>query len=1094
MRKAFVQLLSPPHFDDDEKNRVAKFLHIVILTIIGIVLASAAITGARGNYPSLAALGALLASMVVAYLANRTRRTAVASYITLFGAVAGITLVLAVGQGIHDIGVINYGLILIVASYLLRNKGIILITLSLIISTAVLVFGEFYGWLPVQNTPEKFAPEISDFVIIALFLILGAVAIHLLSQTLQDSFKQSKTAELRWRSLVNSIPDVVAIIDKQGTIRWLNRATSQASAFYIGKSVFEVMAASDGNFSKIDLEDVLRGNTLTSEARLLTSGGEIRWYSISMGPIHQPDDSISGAIAVVRDIQENKDAEAELRRNQESLRVQTRQLETLQEISRGISTLKDLPGTLRLVLAQMQATLPLDSFVVALYDQETNMVSFPLVFDEGETYQEDAMPLYPQDVIAEAIFTRKTHTLNRSPEQIQNPSSPAQKRLGTKKVSASILTAPMIVHDRVIGTLSAHSYSCNTYNDEHATILSGAANQVAIVIENARLYESSRAKAEQLAALNEIGRSISTLRELNVILESVYPLLQRVLQLDAFYIALYNPEDQTISYPIVIDDGKKWSEKSFRLTPDRPVTKTILTGEPYLINRSREEIAWRQANLDSQNMLGETSKVSASLMIAPLQFAGKVLGVISTQSYKLDAYASDDLDLLMGVGTQVAIAIENARLYAALQKELAERKRTEAEVRDLNTDLEAHVRQRTAELEAANKELASFTYTVSHDLRAPIRGINGLTHIIIEDFEQELPAGVIAHIGRIQASARQMGQLIDELLAFTHLGRQPIRRTMIDMEALCRFVIKESMSKETREISFTVHQIPPAYGDLTLIRQALTNLVDNAIKFTVGKTSPQVEIGCLERGEEAAYYIRDNGVGFDMAYAGKLFGVFERLHRQDEFEGIGVGLAIVKRIINKHGGRVWTEAKVNEGATFFFTLPNKKTKGNISMPTPLSPSSQKVQESLRALGYSFVVVESPIPTKTAGQAAQFAGCQLGQIVKSLIFRGTESGKPILVLTSGANRVDESRISGYAGEPIGRADPEFVRAVTGFAIGGVPPVGHLQQVETYLDQDLMQYETIWAAAGTPNSLFALTPIALQEMTQARIAVVRQEQGE
>lgn len=158
------------------------------------------------------------------------------------------------------------------------------------------------------------------------------------------------------------------------------------------------------------------------------------------------------------------------------------------------------------------------------------------------------------------------------------------------------------------------------------------------------------------------------------------------------------------------------------------------------------------------------------------------------------------------------------------------------------------------------------------------------------------------------------------------------------------------------------------------------------------------------------------------------------------------------------------------------------------MTKPLSPSSQKVQDALNALGYSFTVIESEIPTKTAGQAAEFAGCQLGQIVKSLIFRGTEGGKPILVLTSGANRVDEKRLSEYTGA-VGRADPELVRAVTGFAIGGVPPVGHLQKVETYLDEDLMQYETIWAAAGTPNSLFELTPAALEEMTGGKVAQVK-----
>ena len=154
------------------------------------------------------------------------------------------------------------------------------------------------------------------------------------------------------------------------------------------------------------------------------------------------------------------------------------------------------------------------------------------------------------------------------------------------------------------------------------------------------------------------------------------------------------------------------------------------------------------------------------------------------------------------------------------------------------------------------------------------------------------------------------------------------------------------------------------------------------------------------------------------------------------------------------------------------------------MNQPLSPSAQKIQNLLTAWGYAVTVIEFSESTRTAQEAADRAGCQLGQIVKSLIFRGNSSGKPILVLTSGANRVDEKRIEVYAGEPIGRAEADFVREVTGFAIGGVPPLGHAQRMETYLDEDLLLYETIWAAAGTPNAIFELSPVQLQEMTEGK----------
>jgi prolyl-tRNA editing enzyme YbaK/EbsC (Cys-tRNA(Pro) deacylase) len=155
----------------------------------------------------------------------------------------------------------------------------------------------------------------------------------------------------------------------------------------------------------------------------------------------------------------------------------------------------------------------------------------------------------------------------------------------------------------------------------------------------------------------------------------------------------------------------------------------------------------------------------------------------------------------------------------------------------------------------------------------------------------------------------------------------------------------------------------------------------------------------------------------------------------------------------------------------------------------LSPSAQKIQDQLRSLGYEYTVIEHAESTRTAQEAADRAGCDLGQIVKSLIFKGKESGKPILVLTSGANRVDEKRISEYAGEPIGRADADFVRAVTGFAIGGVPPVGHLQPMETYLDEDFLQYPTVWAAAGTPNAIFELQTGDLQKMTNGKVVRVK-----
>ncbi len=924
MLKHLVELFYPPRHDDDDKNRIALFLHIIIIVASTIAVTVALVDALNGVFVTVWAMTALVFPLIVAYWANRFGRTTVASYIVVLGSVTGVTIILSVGQGIHDIGIIDYGLILIISSYLLRRKGIFVVTVAIIASVAIVTFGEINNLLPVQVSPDKFQPRVADFLIVTLSLVIGAVGIDLLSRTLENAIQKSKASELRWRSLIESIPDVVVMFDQRGQVTAVNHETSRLARFYIGKTAYEFIAPEHREMIAADVASIMGGASLTREVKLLTSQETWRWFSVSMGPLRQPDGSINGAIAVVRDIQQNKNAEEELRRSRETLQAQTQQLTTLQEISRTISGLQDVKGTLQLILEQVKAILPLDGFVVALYDHETNLLSFPLVYDEGNIYQDVARPLFPESVFAEAILTRKAHFWSRTEEQIRDELISSQDLMGTKKPSASFLNVPMIAHDRVIGALSAQSYSINAYSLENISVLAGAANQVAIAIENARLYETSQKRADQLATLNEIGRSISSLRDLNGVLENTYQLLKHTLNLDAFYIALYHPETKSISYPIVVDEDKFWHEEPTPLIENAQLTRTILSAQPYLVNRSVEEIDKRRANIQHQNALGEHSKVSASLMLAPLQFGRKVLGAISAQSYTIDAYTNDDLDLLTGVATQVAIAIENARLYTAQQKELAEKKRAEAEVRHLNAELEARVRQRTAELEAANQELASFTYTVSHDLRAPIRGIHGLSYIILDEFKANLPATVVAHLQRIQANARQMGLLIDELLAFTHLGRQPVRKTRLDLDDLCRFIFNGLIESQSRPIELTIRKLPPAYGDIALMRQALTNLLENAIKFTSLTPQPKIEIGSRQHQDEIVYFIRDNGAGFDMTYAKKLFGVFERLHRQDEFEGIGVGLAIVKRIIDKHGGRIWAEGQVGAGATFYFTLPPQK--------------------------------------------------------------------------------------------------------------------------------------------------------------------------
>jgi PAS domain S-box-containing protein len=252
--------------------------------------------------------------------------------------------------------------------------------------------------------------------------------------------------------------------------------------------------------------------------------------------------------------------------------------------------------------------------------------------------------------------------------------------------------------------------------------------------------------------------------------------------------------------------------------------------------------------------------------------------------------------------------------------DISERKHAEREIRELNLELEKRVSDRTRELEAANQELEAFSYSVSHDLREPLRAINGFSRALEEDFESSLPPEAQRYLGAIRDGALRMGRLIDDLLAFSRLARQPLRRRVVDTQQLVEECLLE-LDKGSNGLEIRFSELRPCEADPALLRQVFVNLLSNAIKYSRGRRPAQVEVGSRlgERGQ-AIYFVRDNGTGFDMRYASKLFRVFQRLHREEEFEGTGVGLAIVHRIVTRHGGRVWAEAAPAQGATFSFTL------------------------------------------------------------------------------------------------------------------------------------------------------------------------------
>src|SRR5271166_917576 len=254
--------------------------------------------------------------------------------------------------------------------------------------------------------------------------------------------------------------------------------------------------------------------------------------------------------------------------------------------------------------------------------------------------------------------------------------------------------------------------------------------------------------------------------------------------------------------------------------------------------------------------------------------------------------------------------------------DITQRKRGEEEVRQLNQELG----KRTIELEAINKELEAFAYSISHDLRAPLRHMVGFTELLQKNASSVVDDKGRRYMTTILESAKRMGTLIDDLLAFSRIGRAEARESIVNLEELINEVRSEvAQEAEGRNITWKLGPLPNLYGDRSMLKLALVNLLSNAIKFTRPRPQPEVEVGCAEKQNgRIVIFIRDNGVGFDMKYANKLFGVFQRLHRPEEFEGTGIGLATVQRIIRRHGGEVWAEGTVGHGATFFFSVPSQR--------------------------------------------------------------------------------------------------------------------------------------------------------------------------
>ena len=883
--------LKPPVFpDDEETSRVARLLNSILLTSVALavfaILVNFFFPSPLARFPLLvrsAPLAVLMGMYIGLWVAMRRVNVYRVAHITVGVFWLLTTLVVFYFGGVTRPVVYLYTIVTLMAGALLSGRVAAAYTLLSVLTSLLAVVAEASQWIsPSQSLPVRGVGAWLILVaILSIVLLLVTLSNRSLKQALTRARRENDQRQRAEAALQRSETIYRQAIMAAGAVPYYRNHRMNTYTF-MGEGILSMTGYSASEMTpalwdSLEQEGFPRGalahlsyaeaDRLTEEDssllwecdyRIRTRDGQTRWVADTSVKGLDANGERVGVIGILQDITERKQAEEALRAREELYRL-------ISTISADyiFSTQLEADGQLHL------------KWVGGGFETITGYT-----FDEYVARGGWLAALHPDDREADA------------------------RDIAALYANQKVITEVRTFHKN--GDVRWVRVYAHPLWDAERSLLTGIYGAVQDITE--------RKQAEE--------RTQSTVKGLRAVVEAADELL-RAPELDTFY-----------RRAVELGREKLGLERCGLFLIDE--TQTYLLGT-------------YGTDAHGQTIDEHGAREPLALRVALFQSDGKPWNVVSGEW----GYWEGDQHREFGGGWVVGTAIRSVRgpiglmyndaaltgapvndvlqetvaVYCSVVGNILERKQAEEAVRQLNTELERRVAERTAQLEAANQELEAFSYSVSHDLRAPLRGIDGFSRILLQDYAPHLDADGQRHLQRVRDGAQRMGQLIDDLLEFSRLSRQPLRKQAVDPAALVRQVLDDLKPDYAhRPVEIVVGDLPACEADPMLLRQVWANLIGNALKYSSQRERARVEVGWrphpqpLSPGERGVYFVRDNGVGFDMRYAGKLFGVFQRLHSAEAFEGTGVGLANVRRIVERHGGRVWAEAEPDKGATFYFSL------------------------------------------------------------------------------------------------------------------------------------------------------------------------------